>query len=159
MKTQIESKHKSWITILSKYQLLGGVFGIVLTILNLGRFIEAENGIIFFLIYIILLAISVYGGVLLYMGDYEDGLLFSLISQILQVVYINNFGVLYKFVSGIGVLFYYDLIERKLNTSIDFFTAFFYLGEGSKQEIGVNFIALILVIFILFLKKQIFKNV
>lgn len=155
MKTKIDTKCKIWVDVLGNYQIVGGVIGIVITMINLGKLLQADYGIIFFLVFCAMFSYSIYCGVILHVGDYDKGLFLSKINQILQVVQIAVGGIIFKFHSGFGITEYYYLDAGYFTTSIDLSTVNMYFMEVDDPVVGVNFVALGLVALIFYLEKNI----
>ncbi len=152
MKPKIDTKHKIWKDVLSRYQIVGGALGVIFTLLQLGPLMESAYGLVFFLVLVGLFVFSGYCGVLLYMEAYEDGLFYSLINQALQVVQLSLAGVSFKYISGLGVTQYYHMDEGYFTTSVVLSTANIYVSGVMESVVGINVVAVGLVILIFYLR-------
>lgn len=146
----IKEKINRNLKILSYYQIAGGIIGLCLT----AWLITTTSNfhwllLLIFLIIILLYAFSVYCGLIL-LKNYEGGLKYSKINQLLQVISFSFLGYTFQYASGVHFYIGIDMSES--------FIFRFNLGISSWQIninqdasviiINLNLIALFLIMFI-----------
>lgn len=160
MKLRIKSTHTT-LLVLGIYQVIGAVLGyyvIASVLLHTGEI----NGalLLIFLIAIGLYSLSLKAGSLLIRKEYKRGLVFSLVTQILQIISIGVGGYNYSFCSGSrlaagfnftdGFLFKFDLaLTSRFNLS---------WNNGEELFFFVNLLAVFLVYIISDIYDEMFKK-
>jgi hypothetical protein len=150
-------KTESRIKIIGIYQIIGGLIGLIATILLLVKF-GFINGSSFkmFLLFILLYSFSVFCGYLLIKKQFEKGLNYSIINQLIQVLSFSILGFSFKFYSGLFLSLGINLTTDTILTyNFGLTTWNFKLNsESGIIEISINLVALILINIIFNLKEK-----
>jgi hypothetical protein len=150
-------KTESRIKIIGIYQIIGGLIGLIATILLLAKF-GFINGSSFkmFLLFILLYSFSVFCGYLLIKKQFEKGLNYSIINQLIQVLSFSILGFSFKFYSGLFLSLGINLTTDTILTyNFGLTTWNFKLNsESGIIEISINLVALILINIIFKLKEK-----
>ncbi|MEY8847361.1 hypothetical protein AB9K26_00980 [Psychroserpens sp. XS_ASV72] len=136
---------------LGYYEIIGGIFGLILITLNVYDKLNSNGFFIFSLsLFITLCGISIYSGILLIQKKYQKGLNLSLFSQATQVISFILFGYIFDFAIG----FYLRITTELTNDTIvglDFGFANWSLSRNANPdiiELNINIVAIILLLFI-----------
>ena len=134
---------------LSIYQIAGGIIGIALTLWLIIDNLDSISGLLLFLILIALslYSYSIYCGVIL-LRDYKSGLKHTLINQVLQVLNFAMIGYAFQYVSGVYISIGIDLTESfniKFNTGISAWQINFN-SDSQLLYVNLNLIALYLIV-------------
>jgi hypothetical protein len=141
---------------LAIYQIGGGIIGLILTAILISKLniIPVLSGILLFVV-IVLYLFSIYCGILLLKKD-PAGLNYSLVNQCLQVVSFAIAGFAFQYISGA-----YMSIGVSLSDSFTLLANFGVSswqiainGDSGPVIVVVNLVALVLIIFILRLRKE-----
>ncbi len=150
-------KTESRIKIIGIYQIIGGLIGLIGTLSLLVKF-GFSNGTTFkmFLLFLSLYSFSIFCGYLLLKKQYEKGLNYSILNQLIQVLSFTILGFAFKFYSGIFLCFGLNLTTDTILTyNVGITTWNFKLNsESGITEISINLIALILISVIFNLKEK-----
>ena len=150
-------KTESRIKIIGIYQILGGLIGLIGTISLLVKF-GFTNGTTFkmFLLFLALYSFSVFCGYLLLKKQFEKGLNYSILNQLIQVLSFSIFGLTFKFYSGLFLSLGLNLTTDTILTyNFGITTWNFKLNSESEIiEISINLVALILINIIFNLKEN-----
>jgi hypothetical protein len=145
------------ITRLAYYQIFGGALGLGLLLFNLlGNSSFDFINIIKIIIALVAFTLSMYSGVILERGKYEQGLTYSTINQILQVISFTILGYGFCYTSGITLGFYIDYSSDFL-LGLNFnFSQFYFRTKINPQitQVAVNFVP----VYLLFLIDKIQKE-
>lgn len=159
MKTEynnVQLKYFSW---LANYQLVFGVIGVILLLINLGIATEIKNGMLFFLFKAILYAIPIYGGVQYHLGEYKSSMLYLKVGLILQIIGIYYHGFIYEFAVGLAAIADYMPDFNVISGRINICKTNIYLGEGEGVIISLNVIALILLMLLFKIESKFSNNI
>lgn len=150
---------KNEVRFLSLYQLIGGVFGLVTTLLAWNQMSNPAAA----LLSILFFGYSTYCGWILMKHFTVRTLKFSFYNQLLQVLIVSFFGVSYKFGAGVMVNIGCNFMNLESGFSIRSFFHFnlsrLTLTAGGNENIvtlGVNLVALFLVFYIIRLRRKSF---
>ena len=151
-------KTESRIKIIGIYQIIGGLIGLVGTLSLLAKF-GVSNGTTFkmFLLFLSLYSFSIFCGFLLLKKQYEKGLNYSILNQLIQVLSFTLLGFAFKFYSGIFLCVGLNLTTDTIFTyNIGITTWNFKLNsESGITEFSINLIALVLISVIFNLKEKV----
>ncbi|MFB6320839.1 hypothetical protein [Saccharicrinis sp. FJH54] len=157
MKLRIKST-KTTITILGIYQIVASLMGFSLVAYLLIRTNEINGPILFiFFISIGLYGLAYKSGILLLRKNYNRGLIYSMISQITQIIAVAFGGNKYAFSSGIKISSGFNFTKGfTLNFDFGFRSEFNISINTSDREyfLYINFAA----IFLLYLFYNIYKE-
>jgi hypothetical protein len=141
---------------LAAYQIIFGLLGIWFTVQFIITQLNAPVFLSIDMVFVILYSYSIYCGIILFKNQYS-GLTHSLISQYLQLVFISVAGFGFRYVSGIFILFGFDLTDSfvvRLNLGVSTWNV--QISTHSNELfVGCNLVALMLIIFINKLKNKI----
>lgn len=144
------------ILILALYQIIGGAFGLALT-LNWMYTLSQIQPLLYILIFlaICLMGYSILCGILILLKK-DDNLKYSLINQYLQLINFSILGYSFQYVSGVYLFVGIDFTDSfifKFSTGI----TTWYLGFNTASEVmqvNLNLCALFMILFIEKLRKQ-----
>ncbi|OOV25769.1 hypothetical protein BXU11_13935 [Flavobacterium sp. LM5] len=150
-------KTESRIKIIGIYQIIGGLIGLIATIPLLVKF-GFTNGTTFkmFLLFLSLYSFSVFCGYLLLKKQFEKGLNYSIINQLIQVLSFSILGFTFKFYSGLFLSLGLNLTTDAILTYNFGLTTwnFKLISENGIIEISINLVALILINIVFNLKEK-----
>jgi hypothetical protein len=150
-------KTESRIKIIGIYQIIGGLIGLIATISLLVK-IGFTNGTTFkmFFLFLSLYSFSAFCGYLLLKKQFEKGLNYSIINQLIQVLSFSILGFTFKFYSGLFLSLGLNLTTDTILTyNFGLTTWNFKLNsESGIIEISINLVALILINIIFNLKEK-----
>jgi hypothetical protein len=161
MVKKIDSGISVKLKVLGIYQIAGGLIGIALTIwlITITEQSAMPSLLPMYLIAFVLYTYSIFCGTLLLMKK-EAGLNHSLVNQYLQLVNLSVAGYGFTYISGVYVSAGFDLTNSsilKMNFGVSTWTLQFNI-DTEVVLFNINFVALLLIIFIDKLKKQISEH-
>ena len=136
---------------LGYYEIIGGIFGILLVFLSVYDKLNSNGFFIFSLsLFVTLCGISIYSGILLIQKKYLKGLNLSLLPQATQVISFVLFGYIFDFAIGIDLRIKTELTNDTI-VGLDFGFANWQLSRSANPdifELNINIVAIILLLFI-----------
>lgn len=145
---------------LAIYNIAGGLIGFGMILWLVSSLASFETLVLAFLSIVILLyGYSIISGILV-LRKHPGALKHSLINQCLQLVGFSFIGVVFRYTSGVYTQVIVDMTES-LTFGFDAGVSSFNLAfntEPARIMLGINFVAVFLVYFILDLKKSIAKE-
>lgn len=155
------SKTLKRLNILGYYQLIGGIIGIVITLIFLiNQGILNGPLIVLLLTAIILMTYSTYCGFLLIRKQLNKGIKLSIINQALQIIGFGVLGYSFKYASGVLLGLRIDLTNDFI-IGLDLNITTWKLNWNSDPEltfISINFIAILILGFIFRAKEKLEKQ-
>ncbi|MCF1750634.1 hypothetical protein [Mariniradius sediminis] len=142
---------------LAYYQIMGGIFGIGMTIWLLAKTVTITGPVILiFLLAGCLYSFSVYCGQQLLKGNLNAGFRLSTINQVLQSISFAFMGYAFKLVSGILLGISIDLTgDSEISFALSLSTFKFNINHDQDLLfVGVNFLSIYLIYFIGKLKDE-----
>lgn len=151
MQLFLSKKSKLKLQVFGWYQIIGGIFGVLLTFYLLAH-TEQITGlvIILYLIAFGLYSFSIYCGRLLLTDSHLKGLNLSIINQAFQIINFILFGYGFMYVSGMMILAGVkaeDGFKIAFNFSLTSTWHLYFASEDKSMELGINFLAIYLVYF------------
>ena len=150
MEKAISSKTKIGYQVLGYYQIIGGVIGILLNIYGFFTQLPVFGLVIIIpIIFFILYGFSIYCGTQCLKFE-EASLTICIYNQVLQILGISIFGVVFSYVAGLYFNFNLDLsnsIQADFNAGVSNFKLYYNQDPG-VIKVNVNLIAIGLIIFI-----------
>jgi len=136
--------------LLGGYQIIGGIIGIVLTIIMVKNLTVYSLPMVFIIIIAFLLyAFSIFCGISI-LSNLTKGLYYSKINQLLQAFNFYILGYGFQYASGIFLHIGIDLSES-FNLNFNFGTSSWQIAFGQssdKIEANINLVAIFLLVFI-----------
>jgi hypothetical protein len=147
----LSKQSKTRLKILAWYQMIGGLFGVLLTFWLLARTDQISGPIL--MVYLAafgLYVFSIYCGRLLLTNKYLLGLNLSTLNQALQVVSFTMFGYAFMYVAGTMLLGEMN-IDHGLKLGFNFSLTSswrIYVGSDDRSiNLAINFVAIYLIFF------------
>ena len=160
MENNFSKERISKFNALGIYQIAGGIIGLGLTIWIISGLTTITGLLLLLLLIAIgLYSYSIYCGILL-LKKKKSGLEHSLINQFLQLVNFSIFGFVFQYISGVFLSMDFDL-TNSLNFTFNIGISSWQItinGDTEPLIINFNFVALLLILFIEKLKREIKKE-
>jgi hypothetical protein len=164
MESFLNWKSKLMLRIIAWYQIAGGLAGIglmLIVVLILIRTAPLSLATFIMLVAVALHGFSVYCGVLLLKNKYRKGLNLSVINQALQLVSVAIGGYGYKYIAGVAFLAGFNKANSpKVYISFSWRPSWqiSISAGGNHVDIAINIIALLLLVFMIYLRGSINKQ-
>lgn len=140
------------LSLIGWYEIISGIFGIIITIYSASVIIKGTQGKYHFLSVIIILSVgllysfSVLSGWFLIKMKLKKGVLLSNINQTVQVLMITIAGFSYKFIAGVLIGFTLDLNTYIININFELPSfSINYSSHSTDLVIGINFMPFIVI--------------
>jgi hypothetical protein len=164
MESVLNRKFKLMLRIIAWYQIAGGLVGIglmLVVVLLLIRTAPFSLATFIMLAAVALHGFSVYCGTLLLKNKYRAGLNLSIINQALQVISFAIGGYAYKYIAGLVLLAGFNPANSpKAYISFSWRPSWqiSISAGGNHVDIAINIIALLLLVFMIYLRGTINKT-
>jgi hypothetical protein len=164
MESALNRKSKLILRIIALYQIAGGIAGIglmLIVVLILIRSAPLSIATFIMLVAVVLHGFSVYCGMLLLKKKYRSGLNLSVINQALQLVSIAISGYAYKYIAGLVFLVGFNPANSpKAYVSFSWRPSWqiSISAGGNHVDIAINIIALLLLVFIIYVRRSMKKT-
>ena len=162
VKTKKRMKYKQNLKYLGIYQIIGGILGLIISLLSIGVLNRLNGGhLLIYLIILSLYSFSFYCGYLLYRGEYSKGINLSIYNNFIQIIGFGIVNYSFKYVSGIFAGVYLDLThDTKFGLDLGISTWELSLNSNSGSLlVNFNFIALLILNYLVNVKEKLEKQI
>lgn len=164
MKSLLNSKFKAALRLVAWYQIIGGIAGIglmLIVVLLLIRTAPLSIATFIMLVAVALHGFSIYCGTVLLKNKYRAGLNLSMVNQALQLVSFSIGGYGYKYIAGLVFLAGFNQANSpKAYVSFSWRPSWqiSISAGGNHFDIAINLITLLLLVFMIYVRRSVKKT-